>query len=174
MFSFLNSARGESLECAYPVIKETLPRSKLGYNSNNQYPEFPPLMSDGRSIISSWQPDSVVNNQILTKNDIKSNWQYRKFIKENAEEIMKYNFRETCNDTGYYIQNQNPPKYGTPYMYDSIHEQANRTVGPETKSDLKDLYLSRNQLEMRKIAPSITQEQFMQMWASNKAPGLPN
>ena len=34
----------EQLNCAYPIIKETIPKSSLGYNTNNKYPEFPPLM----------------------------------------------------------------------------------------------------------------------------------
>jgi hypothetical protein len=53
MFSnyFQNS---EKLDCAYPVVKETLPLSSRGYHTNNKYPEFPPLMNDGRSIVASW------------------------------------------------------------------------------------------------------------------------
>ena len=41
MFSFYTT--GENLKCAYPIIKETIPKSSLGYNTNNVYPQFPPL-----------------------------------------------------------------------------------------------------------------------------------
>ena len=91
-----------TLDCAYPVIKETVPMSKRGYTTNNKYPEFPPLMSDGRAITASWQPEASVNQDLIEHNGIKSNWEYRKYLTHNAKEVMEYNFRESSNDTGYY------------------------------------------------------------------------
>ena len=79
MLSFSN------VDIAYPIIKETIPKSSLGYNTNNKYPEFPPLMSDGRSIISSYQPETVVNTELLHRNGIQTNWQYRKYLTENSK-----------------------------------------------------------------------------------------
>jgi hypothetical protein len=99
MFSFENS---EKMNCAYPTIKETIPKSSLGYNTNNKYPEFPPLMSDGRSIVASWQPEATTNADLIQSNNIKSNWEYRRYLINNAKEIREYNFRESCNDAGYY------------------------------------------------------------------------
>jgi hypothetical protein len=40
----------ETIQCAYPVVKETVPQSERGYRTNNKYPQFPPLMNDGRSM----------------------------------------------------------------------------------------------------------------------------
>jgi hypothetical protein len=71
MFSnyFQNS---EKIDSAYPIIKETIPLSSRGYHTNNKYPEFPPLMSDGRSVVASWQPEATINADLIQSNNIKS------------------------------------------------------------------------------------------------------
>jgi hypothetical protein len=164
MFSY----QPEKLESAYPIIKETIPRSSLGYGTNNKYPEFPPLMQDGRSIVSSWQPEAIINEDLIQSNNIKSNWQYRKYLTNNAKDIMQYNFRESCNDVGYYkrpidLPNMQSNKVsnlgGTPYSFSSVLDNS-KPFGYQT-SDLKQVYLSREQLDARKISPVITQEQLI-------------
>lgn len=156
--------KGENIHCAYPVIKETLPRSSLGYHSNNVYPEFPPLMADGRSLIATYQPEAVVNADILSSTGIKSNLDYRKYLTHNANKIMEYNFKESCNDVGYYKRFQrddavNPSPLGTmtPHMYSSLED--NTRVQGVANSDLKKLYLSREVLNSKKVAPTITQDE---------------
>jgi len=160
MFSFLN--KPSSYSTAYPVIKETIPPSQLGYHTNNRFPEFPPMMSDGRALISSWQPEAVVNDRIIKDNNIKSNWQYRRFIKQHANEILEYNLQEACNDTGYYIKNDKV-NVGEPYLYKSVDDNT-KVLGLENNSDLKELYLSRERLDARKIAPSMTQAELIQTY----------
>jgi hypothetical protein len=132
----------------------SIPATQLGYNTNNRFPEFPPLMQDGRSILSSWQPEAVINDRILKNNGIKSNWEYRRFLSQNAKEILNHNFQEACNDTGY---NMVPPySYAdVPYRYEGI-EDTTVPLGVQT-SDLKQLYLSREQLDARNVAPQISQ-----------------
>jgi hypothetical protein len=177
MFSFLNkssssasSASASSCSVAYPTIKETIPPSHLGYNTNNRFPEFPPMMSDGRALISSWQPEAIVNDRIIKDNNIKSNWQYRKFIKQHANEILEYNLKEVCNDTGYFIKNDDQKidniRTGEPYLYKSVDDNT-RVLGLENNSDLKELYLSRERLDARKIAPSMTQAELIQTYGIN-------
>ena len=106
------SRQFETIDCAYPIIKETIPKSSLGYNTNNKYPEFPPLMNDGRSVTASYQPESVINNELITKNGIESNWKYRKYLTENSKQIMEWNFREACNDAGYFKRHNETPLRG--------------------------------------------------------------
>jgi hypothetical protein len=171
MFSYILSEKLERLDTAYPVIKETVPKSSLGYATNNKYPEFPPLMSDGRSITASWQPEAVINDDLILSNNIKSNWQYRKYLTQNAKDIMEYNFRESSNDVGYYkrpidlpnmqsnlVSNMNT----TPYNFSSIHDTT-KPFGYQN-SDLKELYLSRERLDSRKIAPEITQAELLEKY----------
>ena len=163
MFSnyFQNS---ETINCAYPVVKETIPLSSRGYHTNNKYPEFPPLMSDGRSIVASWQPEAATNADLIQSNNIKSNWEYRKYLINNAKEIREYNFRESCNDAGYYKRPADLPSIQSnivdgfltkPYNYTSVLD--NTKPFGHSSSDLKDIYLSREQLESRKFSPAITQ-----------------
>jgi len=124
----------ENVDSAYPIIKETIPASSLGYNTNNKYANFPPLMSDGRAIIGSWQPESLENQNIIEKNNIKSNWEYRKYLTENSKEIMEYNFREACNDAGYTSRHIEVPSiqsdivvgtYNTPKIYKTTFGESN-------------------------------------------------
>ena len=161
MFSY---PQPESTSCAFPVIEETLPRSKLGYASNNVYPGFPPMMTDGRSIIASYQPEAVLNNSLIKSQGITSNWEYRKYLTHNSQAIMQQNFREACNDVGYFERfmaqgSNNAEKMGknAPYMYSSYLDSS--TPQGYSNSDLKDLYLSREQLNSRKVSPPLTQEQ---------------
>lgn len=154
--SFTNS---ENINCAYPIIKESIPKSSLGYNTNNKYPEFPPLMSDGRAITASYQPEAVANEFIIKNNNITSNWQYRQFLTKNAKQIIEQNSRESTNDSGYYIRYNDLNNYSTPYLYDSQTENA-KPFG-YSSSDLKDLYLSKEQLNAKKISPVMTQEELI-------------
>lgn len=154
------------LDQAFPITRETLPRSRLGYASNNVYPEFPPLMSDGRALIATYQSESDTNAVLIRDNGIKSNWQYRKFLMENSGQLMKQNFLAACNDVGYY-QRFSPSdvnldkSYHPPYNYTSFLDNSKPTG--YSNSDLKDLYLSREQLNSRKVSPSITQYELLKM-----------
>ena len=155
----------EKFECAYPKIKETIPQSRLGYHSNNKYDGFPPLMSDGRSITASWQPEAVLNNYLLKEIDVQTNWQYRQYMIKNAKDIMKYNCVQASNDAGYIkryadLQN-NSETYSTPYLVSSFTD--NSTPVGYQSSDLKDTYLTREQLNSRMVAPEITQEAMLLM-----------
>ena len=160
MFSYPQS---EFVQCAFPVIHETLPRSKLGYSTNPVYPEFPPFMNDSRSLIASYQPESILNSNLIKQNGIQSIWQYRKFLTENSTKIAQQNFREACNDVGYFERflpgetGNNDPITNAPFKYSSYLDNA-KPVG-YVNSDLKDMYLSREQLDARRFSPSITQEQ---------------
>ena len=138
---------------AYPEVINKYPKSSLGYNTNNKYPIFPPLMNDGRSVISSWNPESSINNKLRKENGIETNWDYRRFLTKNAVEIMEKNYNETANDTGSTFITQPPSTSNSPYLYDSINEKL-PPVGFEN-SDLKEMYLTREQLYSRKCAPTL-------------------
>ena len=152
------------IECAYPsYLHVTLPKSHLGYQTNNQYNEFPPMMADGRSLISSWTPDATINEGLIQHNQIRSNWQYRKFLQSNAAGLREYNFRETANDTGHVAIEGSPrasiiPSTNSPYIYQSFTDNA-RPNGYES-SDLKEVYLIKEQLNSRKVAPYFVANDF--------------
>lgn len=138
---------------AYPEIINKYPKSSLGYNTNNKYPIFPPMMKDGRSVISSWNTESSVNNKIRKENGIETNWDYRRFLTNNAIDIMEQNYNETANDTGSTFITQTSQSTSSPFLYNSIDENVN-PIGFEN-SDLKNMYLTREQLYSRKCAPTL-------------------
>ena len=123
--------------------------------SNNIHFDFPPIMEDGRNF-ASWQPEAVVNQRIQKQENINSNWKYRKFLTENGREIMKYNTMEACYDLGLdpHYDTTKTPSSNVPYMYRSIFDSSSPGYG-YCNSDLKNPYMSRQQLEARMMAPTI-------------------
>jgi hypothetical protein len=123
--------------------------------SNNIHFNYPPIMADGRNY-SSWQPEAAVNKNIQHKEGIKSNWQYRQYMQNNGLQIMKYNSQEACNNLGLpcHQQTDNTPSSNVPHKYKSTFDTNNPGYG-YCNSDLKNPYLSREQLNARMISPSI-------------------
>jgi hypothetical protein len=124
--------------------------------SNNIHFDFPPIMADGRNY-ASWQPESVINDKIREKEKINTNWEYRQFLTNNATQIMKLNNKESCYDLGLdpHVQNGKTASKNVPFLYHSVNEDKQPPYG-YSSSHLKNPYLSRQQLEARMIAPSIT------------------
>jgi hypothetical protein len=149
--------------------------------SNNIHFNFPPIMADGRNF-ASWQPGSVVNDKIKQESGIKSNWQYRKYLMENADQIIKYNQLGACDECTSSVASYGDEEKlnGSPFLYNS-QAQAQQTHAQQThaqqvqaqqaqgtgqpfgyeNSDLKNSYLSRQQLQERLVTPVITQEQLL-------------
>jgi hypothetical protein len=113
-------------------------------------------MQDGRTY-SSYQPEAVVNQRIQEVNNINSNWKYRQFLTQNADQIMQFNTTEACYTLGlnpHYATNATPSS-NVPFLYKSTFDTSSPGFGYPT-SDLKNPYLSRQQLEARMISPTIT------------------
>ena len=120
-------------------------------------------MADGRNY-TTWQPGAVINEKIRENNDIKYNWDYRTFLQNNALKIMQSNSVSACNNCGscppVYIGNQNPvSQSNVPFVFSSTLDNS-QPFGYET-SDLKNMYLSRNELQSRMSAPHISQSQML-------------
>ena len=123
--------------------------------SNNIHFNFPPIMTDGRNF-SSWQPESIINDRIQQKENINTNWDYRKFMTKNGIEIMKINNQESCIYLGlntHYNSNQTPSDK-VPFMYSSSMDTRNPGYGYPT-SNLKNVYLTREELQAKQFSPSI-------------------
>jgi hypothetical protein len=145
MFQYLKSAQGLTLDKAYPQIH--VPTD--GYQINNQYKKFPPLTADGRNIHASWQPGSEVNNAIIRENNIQSNWQYRKYMTANANQLREKLFQDALNDVGYKSRNETSSEAPSFMEYKGL-------------SDLKDNYLTREELQAKMVVPSLTKEQLLE------------
>jgi hypothetical protein len=145
------------LNDAYPNEQRMpLPKSALGYATNNQYKDSPPIMNDGRALVACWQPEAVVNNQIIEKHDIRTNWEYRNYMISNALSIMDTNRNESLNDVGYYVRVNELPSIQAqikePYLFKSLLDET-QPLGYDN-TDMKQHYLSKEQLNARKTAAS--------------------
>ena len=91
--------------------------------SNNIHFNFPPIMADGRNY-ASWQPDAVVNKRIQQQENIHSNWYYRKYLQNNALQIMKYNSMESCYDLGLdpHAEINTTPSSNVPHTFKNIFD----------------------------------------------------
>ena len=124
---------------------------------NNMYYNFPPIMHDGRNY-ASWQPGAEINNNLREKQGIISNSQYRKYLIANADKIIRGNQVESFNETGLNMSNyNNDNNTNGPFIFNSAVDNR-KPKGYET-SDLKNIYLSRHQLQSRMVTPVLTQAQ---------------
>uniref|UniRef100_A0A6C0FDE7 Uncharacterized protein n=1 Tax=viral metagenome TaxID=1070528 RepID=A0A6C0FDE7_9ZZZZ len=120
--------------------------------SNNIHHNMPALMSDGRSVCS-WQNQAIVDSRLQKS---MSNWDYRRYLMKNAKSIMKQNSEnELKSNLNYNMgSHQQGMDDNHPYTFKSTHDNTN--VIPNTySSDLKQLYLTRQQQQIRRSAPSI-------------------
>lgn len=159
----LLSYHGQTLSTAYSTPQ--LPTD--GYQMNNQYEHFPPLMNDGRSVLASWQPGTMNNENIIEQNSIKSNWQYRSYLMNNSETIRAQLFRDALNDIGYSARHEAPDTgslFQIPKIYSSINEPVSHREA--SVSDLQNIYLSREQLQSKQVVPSLTQAELIKLQRS--------
>lgn len=130
--------------------------------SNNIHLDYPPLMSDGRNY-TNWDPACEKNKNLIKQTGMKSNYQYRQFLINNANKLMKSNNIAACDECGVcqyghpFIQDTNNGKY----LYKSVNDQ-HQPYGYEN-SDLKNLYVSREQLQTRLTAPIMSQTQSLNL-----------
>ena len=128
--------------------------------SNNIHFDSPPLMNDGRNY-ASWQPGAIINENIRKQQNIESNWDYRKYLIENANTIMETNKLNACNNCGACpgVYNTNKATPNVPFLFKSSFDES-KPYG-YTSSDLKSEYLSRSELQQRTIAPILSQSQYL-------------
>tara|TARA_Y100000816_G_scaffold196754_1_gene143929 strand:+ start:359 stop:784 length:426 start_codon:yes stop_codon:yes gene_type:complete len=121
------------------------------YNgSNNIHFNFPSLMDDGRNF-TNYQATPALDSMLKTSSNIKSNNEYRHFLQTNADSIIKNNQLDACNQCGSCVYNKpinNTTLNGQPYIFNSSLSN-DQPYGYES-SDLKNIYLSRKQLDLQK------------------------
>lgn len=96
-------------------------------------------------------PSMQKNKEILKQNDITSNWGYRRYIQNHANQIMKYNTMESIYASGidpHYSSSMNSTIPSNPYLYNSTYDY-NYT---SNISDLKRDFLQKEQLKSRMFA----------------------
>jgi hypothetical protein len=129
--------------------------------SNNIHFDYPPLMSDGRNY-TDWNPSCEINKQFIKNHNIQTNYQYRQFLINNAKKIKESNMVSACDNCG--VCNYGYPfnaDYNGKYLFKSCFDK-HRPYGYEC-SDLKNAYLSRQELQSRMIAPLMSQQGYLSL-----------
>jgi len=135
--------------------------------SNNIHFDFPAIMQDGRTY-TSWQPGSKISEEIKEQSGIKTNWQYRQYMQNNADTIIRYNQLASCDDCC-----ESTARYGveyedtttSPFLYKSSIDPS-QPFG-YNNGDLKSEYLSKYQLQCRLFTPVMNQEQLLKAGYKN-------
>lgn len=131
------------------------------YDCNNICKEYPTLVEDGRQY-TNYDFPTKINKNLMEKNGVKTNYEYRKFLINNAKTLINNNQQDACNHVGIC-------KYGPTleilqngkYLYKSCQDTT-QPFGYET-SDLKNMYLSREALHSRLSAPLMSQQDFLKL-----------
>ena len=120
--------------------------------SNNIHFQHPPLMSDGRQF-THLDPNCEANDKLQKFLNIGSNYEYRQYLIKNGNSLINNNrmaaFMTNNNvrlgDSNYVTHNK--------YVFQGVQDN-NQPFGYEG-SDLKRLYLTRQQLAAKKEAPIV-------------------
>ena len=125
---------------------------------NTQTNEEKPTMKQNTKIVdhqikpinnASWQPESEKNNNLLHSEKIKTNWEYRRYLMNNASQVMEFNYLDTANSIGY---NKRPSEIPS-IQSNSFTPFKSITTLPN--SDLKQNYILQHQNASRKMAPEV-------------------
>ena len=126
---------------------------ELGVSSNNIHADKPAMMSDGRQGCS-WLSESIVDMHMKETVNIRSNWEYRKYLTANATQIMSQSMTNEMNNNVNNISMLPGTNVQTPYNFKGLDDRTQ--VRPNTlSSDLKQIYLSRNEQNAKMYAPSM-------------------
>jgi|TARA_R110002020_G_scaffold448193_11_gene660889 hypothetical protein len=124
--------------------------------SNNIYSDFPAMMSDGR-VHTEHDTSCDINNELQKSVGIKNNYDYRQYLINNGLDIISQNTESSQENSNVklFADIANTSKYLFKSMTDT-----KKPFGYE-ESDLKNLYLSRKQLNSKMTAPFVTQEELL-------------
>jgi len=128
------------------------------YSCNNICENYPTLMSDSR-VYTDYNPACRLNNKVMEENGIKSTFNYRRFLTNNATSIMRENKTLACNEVGTCNYGSNTNGENGRYLFRSCQDMT-QPFGYES-SDLKNLYLSRQALQSRMSAPLMSQQGYL-------------
>ena len=126
--------------------------------SNNIHFNVPPMMSDGR-LFTMFNPACNANKTLRDNLNISNNYDYRQWLIKNGNTIRQKNLQLAKNESSECVEAGKEMKTNDKYIYQNCLDNS-RPFGYET-SDLKNLYLTRNQLQSRVNTHILTQEQLL-------------
>jgi len=120
------------------------------------YHTLEPTQETNSEAYNLWHPFQKPTHQILVNTNINSNWKYRQYLQNNANNAMKYNTMSAIYASGnnpYTLRNTEPTNKH-PHLYRSTHDTSNPAYG-FNNSDLKRDYMTKERMNARMLAPSI-------------------
>jgi hypothetical protein len=87
------SFKPETQYSAFHDSKKNIFFTYFNPNVENSSLDVPKFKIDGKHYEPNWQPESILNNKLIEMNRIKSTSDYRKYMTENATQIMENNFK---------------------------------------------------------------------------------
>lgn len=120
-------------------------------------------MSDSR-LFTTYGSACKANNSLKKDLGLNSNYDYRQYLIKNGNRLIKENNNSHMNKIGYQspinIPNMNLDKK---HIYKNVSDNS-QPYGYES-SDLKNMYLSRYELQAKSSGPIVTQEELLHMKA---------
>ena len=130
---------------------------------NNIHQDFPALMSDGK-FNTNWNTACANNNRLKREANIINNYDYRQYLQKNGNILIKENQFSACNNCGIAWNKYNSENHKK-YLFKSCSDTT-KPAGYES-SDLKNIYLSSEELASRTIPTSLTQDEMLKHFNYN-------
>jgi len=129
-----------------------------------------PAVIVNKNIDADWLPGEELNIDLRNVKKITKNWQYRKYITDNADKIIKQNQLHACQQCcscparypslDVFDNQRDTTSKTTPYLYDKCLSQV-RPPGFEENVQ-KKTYLMKQDLKSRMTIPSLSNHQLIQ------------
>lgn len=122
------------------------------YNgSNNIYSNFNSLMSDSR-IFTDYSTEYTIENKLRNEMKIGNNTNYRHYLQNNSDKIISNNQLKSCNSCSYCQYKDNTELPEKDYIFrENLLKNVNFGYN---NSDLKNVYLSREKMNLELNLPS--------------------
>ena len=130
---------------------------------NNIHQDFPALMSDGK-FNTNWNTACANNNRLKREANIINNYEYRQYLQQNGKTLIIENQLAACNNCGITWNKYNGENHKK-YLFKSCND-GTKPPGYDS-SDLKNIYLSREELSARTQPTSLTQDQMLKHFNYN-------
>tara|TARA_B110000967_G_C18860847_1_gene549855 strand:- start:1263 stop:1667 length:405 start_codon:yes stop_codon:yes gene_type:complete len=92
---------------------------------------------------ANFQPESHKNNELINNDNIMKNWQYRKYMTDNATSIREFNYFDSANSINYLNRPNNSPVINS---NEFISEPILNNISVRNDSDLKNNFLNKQNM----------------------------
>ena len=126
--------------------------------TNNIHHDKPPLMSD-RRLFTLTNPACDINKKLSQAAGVKSNYEYRQYLMSNGKTLIENNTIKACDECSECVKYTKETEKTNKYLYKSLHD--NHVPYGYQASDLKNLYLTRQQQNGKYVSPIVTQDELL-------------